>query len=96
MGLELPPNQLQLHKKIDEILWKDWDPLGVSGDASAREEYNGYLFQVFKMLMENSGHDQIAAYLCRVEVADMCLPGDKDKCLKVAEKVVAAKKAAGV
>ena len=30
MGQKLPANLLQLYKGIDEILWKDWDPIGVS------------------------------------------------------------------
>jgi hypothetical protein len=97
MSESLPPEQLKLYTRIDEILWKDWDPISVSSDPSARDEYRGYAHQVVKMLVENgAGKDQVAAYLCRVEVADMGLGGDKEKCTAVAELVLKAKSEAGV
>jgi hypothetical protein len=38
MGRRLPPEQLELY--IDEILWKDWGPIGVSKiDGWSRDEY---------------------------------------------------------
>jgi hypothetical protein len=48
MGKTLPPDQLALYKRIDEILWEDWDPIGVVafGDA-ARDEYQSYLPSIF-------------------------------------------------
>ena len=30
MGKKSTADQLQLYKGIDDILWKDWDPIGVS------------------------------------------------------------------
>lgn len=29
----------KLYKVIDEILWKDWNPIGVNDIPSARDEY---------------------------------------------------------
>jgi hypothetical protein len=31
MGKKLPPRQLELYQAIDEILWRDWDPIDVFG-----------------------------------------------------------------
>jgi hypothetical protein len=36
--------QNKLHKIIDEILWNDWDPIGVNEyGEDARDEYQSYL-----------------------------------------------------
>ena len=42
--------ETKLYKSIDEILWNDWDPIGVNdfGD-DARDEYYGYLPQVYQL-----------------------------------------------
>ena len=45
MGQKLPADQLQLYKGIDDILWKDWDPIGISGLGGPRDEYHAYLPQ---------------------------------------------------
>jgi len=45
MGQKLPPKQLELYKRIDEILFYRWDPIGVSDGAWARDEYQSYLPQ---------------------------------------------------
>ena len=53
MGLKLPPDQLAPYRGIEEILWSDWDPLGVSRfDDAPRDEYQGYLPRVFQLAME--------------------------------------------
>ena len=43
MGKRFPPHQLGLYKRIDEILWEDWDPIGVNDVEEARDEYQSYL-----------------------------------------------------
>ena len=64
MGQKLSADQLQLYKGIDEILWKEWDPIGVSS-YGLRDEYNRYLPQVFKLAFEDATLREIAEYLQR-------------------------------
>jgi hypothetical protein len=46
-GLKLPPQQRALYEGIDEILWREWDPIGISElEDAPRDEYYGYLPQV--------------------------------------------------
>ena len=48
LGQKLPPRQLELYRAIDEILWRDWDPIGIAAmDGTPRDEYQGYLPQAF-------------------------------------------------
>lgn len=51
MGHKLPPDQMALYRRIDEILRNDWDPIGVSGIPEARDEYYDYLPIVFRLVL---------------------------------------------
>ncbi len=39
MVSKLSPDQLALYKRIDEILWADWDPIGVSKKVPSVGQY---------------------------------------------------------
>jgi hypothetical protein len=39
---------LLLYKKIDDILWFDWDPIGIN-DIAPRDEYRGYVSEIFEL-----------------------------------------------
>ena len=66
MGQRLPAEQLQLYKGIDEILWKDWDPIGVSGMGAPRDEYGAYVPEVFKLAIGDAAPQTIAEHLHKV------------------------------
>ena len=88
MGKKLPPDQLALYKRIDEILWEDWDPIGVSdaGDA-ARDEYQSYLPGVFALAVNRCDVDEIADRLDLIERQSIGLTGNRDHCVWVAERI---------
>lgn len=96
MGLKLPPDQLALYQKIDEILWKDWDPIGVFGASAARDEYRAYLPQVFHLVLNGATQKQIAEYLLTLETDAIELSGDKQRCVNVANLMVEAKNRLGL
>ena len=73
MGTKLPPAQLELYRRIDEILFYKWDPIGVSDSAEARDEYQGYLPEVFAMVMDSRQQADIACYLGKVSSQNMGL-----------------------
>jgi hypothetical protein len=87
MGRKLPADQLQLYKGIDDILWKDRDPIGLSGTDSARDEYQRYLPQVFKLALEDAAPPEIAEYLHKIVAERIGLPSCVDNHLAVAEKI---------
>ena len=71
MGSKLPPEELELYKRCDEVLHYIWDPIGVAGAPGARDEYDSYLSQVFKLLRDGAQGEEIADYLVRVETESM-------------------------
>jgi hypothetical protein len=88
MGQKLPPDQLELYQRIDEILGKDWDPIGVSEiDGWPHDEYRMYLPQVFQLALKSASAATIADYLNEVTTKRMGLHTPMDHHLKVAEMI---------
>ena len=87
MGVKLPADQLQLYEGIDEILWIDWDPIGISGNDWARDEYQGYLPQVFQLALAGASPLKIAEYLNEIVSDRMGLRSSVDQHLRVATTI---------
>jgi len=77
-----------LYKQIDEILWTDWDPIGINDSEQARDEYYGYLPHVWRFKLQGSDVETIAQYLFEIETDRMGLNGDIEHCRKVANKII--------
>jgi len=84
MGRQLSPFEKELYQRIDEVIHYVWDPIGVAGVPQARDEYDSYLPQVFSMLIEQKGENDIAAYLTGVEDNRMGLTPVPEKAAQVA------------
>ena len=78
MGQKLPPDQMELYRRADEVLHYIWDPIGIADIPEARDEYYGYLPTVFKHLVEDANGDAIRNYLSEVQRERMELAITKD------------------
>jgi hypothetical protein len=87
MGQKLSPEQLALYNRIDEILWLDWDPIGVNDEAAARDEYHSYLPEVFRLVLEHAPVLEIATYLQSVANERMGFGSTIREHMAVAEKI---------
>ena len=67
--------QKNLYKLIDEILWNDWDPIGINDFEEARDEYQSYTPQIFGLRINNSDIETIAQHLYHIETDRMGLSG---------------------
>ena len=83
----------ELHRRIDEVLFYVWDPIGVCGEPCCRGEYGTYAYKVRQLVEDNDDMEAISAYLVEVERDLMGLRPDKKKCDRVAELVLRYKKA---
>jgi len=95
MGKKLPPDQLALYQAINEILWRDWDPIGIPGTVGSLDEYQMYLPQVFQLALAGD-RARIADYLFTVATERMGLTTQPNQHLAVADKILDAKAKAGV
>ena len=55
--MKLSAEQVVLYKLIDKILWEDWDPIGINHEESIRDEYFGYVPQVFSLKINKANKD---------------------------------------
>lgn len=84
MGTKLSPKDQALYRAVDEVLHYVWDPIGVSGEPQARDEYHGYLPHVFGLLLNGASEERIAAYLSEVVTARMGLSANSQHDREVA------------
>lgn len=83
------PTEIRIYNSIDEILWRDWDPIGLNNDDnSPRDEYYGYIPEIFKLKMENADIETIALKLDFYSVNRMGLASNLSHCKVVARKII--------
>lgn len=75
---------------IDKILWNDWDPIGVN-EIAPRDEYQSYVQQILYMVCNDNTIDEIAERLFHIEKTMMGMPGDRNRCNSIAEKIILLK-----
>jgi len=76
-----------LFEQIDQILWNDWDPIGVSDSSEATDEYRGYVPHLVKLKLEGADVIKIANHLHHVERVNIGLSGNKTRCEEIARKI---------
>lgn len=96
MGKKLPPDQLELYERIDEILFYKWDPIGVSDSDWARDEYQSYLPRVFAYAMESDSPEPIAKYLGVASTENMGLSAAPEHDMNVAQIIIEVKEGLGL
>lgn len=91
MGQRLSEADENLYRVVDEVLHYLWDPIGVAGIPAARDEYQGYLPEVFRLVRSGSDASAIAATLGRIGKTHMGLPARPAHDEKIAQILVAWK-----
>jgi len=79
--------QKDLYKFIDEILWNDWDPIGIN-DVAPRDEYQGYTPNIFSLKINGANKETIARKLYEIETETIGVMGNIEHCQQVAEKII--------
>jgi hypothetical protein len=77
----------ELYNKIDEILWLDWDPIGVNEFNEARDVYYTYIPMMYNLKKSGADVDSIANQLHFIETKTIGLSGNIDHCMEVAKKI---------
>jgi hypothetical protein len=78
-----------LYKKIDDILWFDWDPIGIN-DIAPRDEYQSYVPEIFGLVKTKADRQEIANRLFKLETENMGMNGTLKNCLTIADKILQA------
>ncbi|MDO5615367.1 MAG: hypothetical protein Q4G16_04195 [Cruoricaptor ignavus] len=77
---------LNIYLEIDEILWNDWDPIGVN-EFAPRDEYQGYTPTIVKLYKSKADVKTIADKLYEFETQNIGVFGNYENCIKIAEKI---------
>ena len=76
-----------LFKKIDEILWSDWDPIGIN-DVAPRDEYQSYTPIICGLILEGASEEEVANKLYEIETDSIGVKGSINNCRDVAKKII--------
>jgi len=77
----------ELYHAIDEILWTDWDPIGVN-EIAPRDEYQSYTPTILNLKIKEAGSETIAKKLFEIETQTIGMLGDIERCRNVADKII--------
>jgi hypothetical protein len=80
--------EIELYRRIDEVLHYVWDPCSVSDAPQARDEYHSYLPSVYSLLHQGADAGRIAFLLTEIEGKHMGTSGDTARNQKVADLLV--------
>ncbi|NTS43257.1 hypothetical protein HRG84_20405 [Flavisolibacter sp. BT320] len=88
--MKMTIDQKNILKSIDEILWNDWDPVGVNDVEEARDEYTSYALQIFGLKIHKADKTTIAEKLYKFELVDMEVATTESKkhCEEIAQKII--------
>lgn len=79
-----------VYKKIDDILWFDWDPIGIN-DLAPRDEYQSYVPDIFNLKKSGATREAIAQKLFDLETINMGMGSTLENCLTIADKIISVK-----
>jgi len=88
MRHNLPPDQKELYRRVDEVLHYVWDPIGVAEVPQARDEYYTYLPRVFSLLQSRAPTSEIVDFLVTTQSETMG-SGESPGVRSHAEKIAA-------
>lgn len=86
-------NDKELSRRIDEVLFYVWDPIGVADEPCARGEYVSYVPMVRKLVDQNDDIKPISSHLTDIERENMGLSPNKKQCDYTAELLLRHKQA---
>lgn len=81
-------NEKKIFDAIDQILWEDWDPIGINDNENIRDEYQGYTPHIFRLKMQGADEKRIAKHLFELAWETMGMTSDMEHCKNVAHKIV--------
>lgn len=80
----------ELFDRVDEVIHYIWDPIGISDEPFARDEYHGYLNEIYSRV-KLGDQEKIVEYLDWICEERMGLVADKERSRKVSSILLAWK-----
>ena len=77
----------RIQDSIRRVLLDSWDPLRVAGEPHARDEYDGYIAGVYRLLASGASPEQVAQHLRQIADEWLGPSGVGDADLRVAREL---------
>jgi len=80
----------QIMESIRGVLFRDWDPIGVSGDDEwPTDEYDAYVRPVYRILAGSRSEDELIRFLYKTEKRTIGVNcGDPEKLRPIAKELL--------
>jgi hypothetical protein len=83
----------ELRRRVDEVLYYVWDPIGVREEPFARYEYENYVPHVLQLLENHDDPEPISECLAGIVRTSMEFSPDKNRCDETAKLLLLHKQA---
>ncbi|TDE08308.1 hypothetical protein [Dyadobacter psychrotolerans] len=87
---KLSEQQNRLYNFIDNLLWEEWDPIGINDMPEARNEYSTYTPQIFSLVIRGASNEDITEKLRRIEIDWIGLASNADRNMVLVTKILQA------
>ena len=74
--------------KIQKILLKEWDPIGIPDIPEAQDEYDSYIPAIYKIIQSKKPESELFDYLWWVETEHMGLSGNRKHTQAISHKLL--------
>lgn len=88
LKMKMTREQKNLLQLIDELLWKEWDPIGINDIEEARDEYRSYALHIFSLKIHGADKVKMASHLFNIETVSMGLGGNYKHCEEIADRIL--------
>ena len=73
--------------KIQKILLKEWDPIGIQDIPEAQDEYDSYIPSIYQIIQSKKTERELFDYLWWIETEHMGLSGNRRYTQTIAHKL---------
>ena len=70
------------------ILLREWDPIGVSDEPAAQDEYDSYIHEIHGMLIQHEPKHRIIDHLWWIETEQLGLSGNRRHTKSIADRLI--------
>jgi hypothetical protein len=88
MQSRISPKDQALFRAIGEVLHYVWDPIGVAGVPQARDEYDGYVGELFSLIRSGATEVELSSRLEEIAGDRMGLGAAKDRSDEAASAIM--------
>lgn len=86
MGTKWNAADTSAYEALDRLLYREWDPIGVSESNGPDDEYRSYLSEFWRLVDSGAPEHAIADYLHKIERERITLETSAEHRLDVARK----------